>query len=464
MEPEEKTLQRSLTLPQLVLFGLAYMAPMIVFGIYGVLAETTKGTVPTAYFIALIAMLFTAYSYGKMVKAYPISGSAYTYTRKTINGHLGFLVGWAVLLDYLFLPMVIWLIGAVYLKAAFPSIPIWVWILGFIFVTTFLNIIGLRVSNRVNFLMMLFQLLVIVLFIGLSIISLIHGRGMGTLFSMTPFFNGTGSFSLVLAGASVACYSFLGFDAVSTMSEETINPRKNIPRAIFLVALFGGAVFIVCTYFVQLVYPDYKNFHDINSAGLEIAAVVGGNLFSAIFLAGMITAQFASGISAQASASRLIFAMGRDGVLPKKVFGFLHSRFKTPIFNILLVAVVGLIALKMDVTTSTSFINFGAFVTFTFVNLSVIAHYFVKKGLRSGKHLITNLIFPLFGAFFDFYLLIHLDKNAIILGLVWAAIGFIYLMFLTKMFKVAPPEMNGENAEVPKSRGSLDKRPLENTF
>jgi putrescine importer len=447
MEPEEKTLQRSLTLPTLVLFGLAYMAPMIVFGIYGVLAETTKGIVPTAYIIALIAMLFTAYSYGKMVKAYPISGSAYTYTRKSINGNLGFLVGWAVLLDYLFLPMVIWLIGAVYLKAAFPAIPVWIWIFAFIIVTTVLNIIGLRVSNRVNFLMMVFQILVIVLFIGLSVISLVNGKGLGTLISVAPFFNGTSSLSLVLAGASVACYSFLGFDAVSTLSEETINPTKNIPRAIFLVALIGGAIFVVCTYFISLVYPDYKNFHDINSAGLEIAAVVGGNLFSAIFLAGMITAQFSSGISAQASASRLIYAMGRDGVLPKKVFGFLHSKYKTPVYNILVVAVVGLLALKMDVTTSTSFINFGAFVTFTFVNLSVIGHYFVKKSLRSGKSLITNLIFPIIGATFDFYLLIHLDKNAIILGIVWAIVGFIYLLFLTKLFKKAPPEMKADDLE-----------------
>ncbi|TCP29626.1 amino acid/polyamine/organocation transporter (APC superfamily) [Scopulibacillus darangshiensis] len=442
MENGRKSLERSLTITPLVLFGLAYMAPMIVFGTYGVIAEATNGLVPTAYLIALIAMLFTAYSYGKMVQAYPVSGSAYTYTRKSINPHLGFLVGWAVLLDYLFLPMVIWLIGSVYLHAAFPSVSNWIWIAGFIVVTTIINFVGLRVSSRVNFLMMLFQFLVIFLFIILSIICLMNGKGTGTFLSSAGFFNSHASFSLALTGASIACYSFLGFDAVTTLSEETINPKKTIPRAIFFVALIGGGVFVITSYFIYLVYPDFHHFKNIDSAGFEIAKFIGGNLFSAIFLAGMITAQFASGLSAQASASRLLFAMGRDSVLPKKVFGFLHKRYHTPIFNLLTVAVIALLALKMDVASSTSFINFGAFVTFTFVNLSVIGHYFVKKGMRSGKNIIFYLLLPLIGAFFDLWLLINLDKNALILGVIWAAIGFVYLLYLTKMFRKSPPELS----------------------
>lgn len=441
MENERNSLKRTLTLTPLVLFGLAYMTPMIVFGIYGVLAETTNGLVPTAYLIALIAMLFTAYSYGAMVKAYPVSGSAYTYTRKSIHPNLGFLVGWAVLLDYVFLPMVIWLIGSVYLEAAFPSVPMWVWIVSFIVVTTLINIIGIRTTSRVNFLMMVFQFLVILLFIIFSVVSLTNGQGMGTLFSGSAFFNSDFSFSLVLAGASVACYSFLGFDAVTTLSEETINPKTTIPRAIFLVALIGGGIFVVTSYFIYLVYPDFTTFKDIDSAGFEIASFVGGNLFSAVFLAGMITAQFASGLSAQASAARLLFAMGRDNVLPKKIFGFLHRRFSTPILNLFTVALVALLALKMDIATSTSFINFGAFVTFIFVNLSVIGHYYFKKGCRAGKDMFLYLIMPLIGAAFDMWLLINLDKHALILGSIWALIGFVYLLFLTKMFRKSPPEM-----------------------
>lgn len=447
MEQQTQSLKRTLTLGPIVLFGLAYMTPMIAFGIYGVLADETGGVVATAYLVAMVAMLFTAYSYGQMVKAYPVSGSAYTFTRKSINPHLGFMVGWAVLLDYVFLPMVIWLIGSVYLNAAFPGVPTWVWILAFIIITTIINIIGIKVTTGINFIMMVFQFLVIGLFVILSIVSLVNGDGMGTLFSATPFFNGDMSLPLIFAGASVACYSFLGFDAVTTLSEETINPEKTLPKAIFLIALIGGGIFIITSYFVHLVFPDHTQFVDPDSAGLEIARFVGGNLFSAIFLAGMITAQFASGITAQASASRLLFAMGRDNVLPKKIFGALHPKFRTPIINVGVVAVIALLALAMDVSTSTSFINFGAFITFTFVNLSVIGHYFVRERQRSGKNLILYLLLPLIGTGLNIWLFTNLDIHALTLGSIWAVIGFIYLLILTKGFKKEPPEMDFDEAE-----------------
>ena len=126
---------------QVVLFGLAYMTPIIVLGTFGVLAVVSEGAVSGAYAAALIAMLFTAHSYGRMASAYPVAGSAYAYVRHAINDRLGFMAGWAILLDYLFLPMVIWLIGAAYLHSAFPSVPVPVWLIAFIAVTTFINII-----------------------------------------------------------------------------------------------------------------------------------------------------------------------------------------------------------------------------------------------------------------------------------------------------------------------------------
>lgn len=441
---EKVTLKRTLTLYQVVLFGLAYMTPMIVFGTYGILAETTGGFVPTAYLVALVAMLFTAYSYGKMVKAFPVSGSAYTYTRKSINPHLGFMIGWSVLLDYFFLPMVIWLIGGVYLNAAFPAIPSWVWIIIFIVLTTAINLIGIQVTTNVNLFMMIFQILVVGIFIILSIVNLVQGMGAGTILSINPFITGDLDFSLVVAGAAIACYSFLGFDAVTTLSEETIKPEKTLPKAIFLITLIGGSIFMVASYFVNLVYPDFSTISNADSASYEIALQIGGNLFSAVFLAGLIIAQFASGLSAQTSAARLLYAMGRDGVLPKKVFGFISASARTPAYNLIFVGVIGLLALTMNMTTSTSFINFGAFATFTFVNISVIAHYFVREKRRSGKDIIFYLLIPLIGALLDIGLFVNLDSNALILGSIWAVIGFIYLLFLTKFFSRKPPELDME--------------------
>ncbi|MDT7630177.1 MAG: putrescine importer, partial [Pseudonocardiales bacterium] len=169
MSQPTPTLDRSLRLKSVVLFGLAYMAPMIVLGTFGVIAEETGGTVPSAYLLALIAMLFTAFSYGKMAAAHPVAGSAYTYVRRTIDSRVGFLVGWATLLDYFFLPMVIWLIGATFLQQGFPSVPFWAWIVGFILLTTVLNIVGIKVADKANFILMAFQLLVVAAFVVLSL-------------------------------------------------------------------------------------------------------------------------------------------------------------------------------------------------------------------------------------------------------------------------------------------------------
>ena len=178
-------MKKTLTLSQVVLFGLAYMTPIIVLGTFGVLAVVTQGAVAGAYLAALVAMLFTAHSYGRMAAAYPVAGSAYAYVRHAIDDRLGFLAGWAILLDYLFLPMVIWLIGAAYLNSAFPTVPTALWLLAFIGVTTVINVLGLKLASLVNSAMMLIQMLVLVAFVGLSLRYLL-GDPTQPLFSLTP--------------------------------------------------------------------------------------------------------------------------------------------------------------------------------------------------------------------------------------------------------------------------------------
>ncbi|MFJ9407056.1 APC family permease [Streptomyces sp. NPDC101393] len=433
-------LVRALKLRAVVLFGLAYMTPMIVLGTFGVVASDTGGAVPMAYLLALLAMLFTAHSYGKMAAAHPVAGSAYTYVRRAIDSRVGFLVGWATLLDYFFLPMVIWLIGGAYLQAQFPQVPLWVWIVGFIVVTTGLNVRGIRTAERVNDLLMIFQLLVIGIFVLLSLRHVFHTGGAGALADSTPFANHATTLSGISAGAAIAAYSFLGFDAVTTLTEETVDPKRTMPRAIMLTALIGGTIFVAVAYATQLVHPG-SSFDDPSSAAFEIAKTIGGDLFSSVFLAGLVVAQFASGIAAQASTSRLLYAMGRDSVLPRRFFGYVHPRFLTPALNILLTGAVGLIALRLDVATSTSFINFGAFTAFTFVNVSVIATCLRRR--RAGEHpnRFSYLLAPAIGAAVDLWLLAHLDGKALTLGAVWLALGVGYLAYLTKGFRTPPPEM-----------------------
>ncbi|HEX5407841.1 MAG TPA: APC family permease [Pseudonocardiaceae bacterium] len=434
-------LTRTLTLGPVVLFGLAYMAPMIVLGTFGELAESSGNVVPTAYLLALVAMLFTAVSYGRMARAFPVAGSAYTYTRRAIDSRVGFLVGWAVLLDYFFLPMVIWLIGASFLQRQFPGTPTWVWILLFIVLTTTLNVVGIKLAANVNLLLMAMQVLVLLFFVILSFKHVGASDGPGAIFSGRPFGNSTTTVSAVAAGAAIAAYSFLGFDAITTLTEETKDPKRTIPRAIVLVTVIGGAIFVIASYATQLVALRL-HVNDPNSAAFDIASDIGGRLVSSVFLAGLVITQFASGVAAQASASRLLFAMGRDNVLPRKVFGYLQRKLHTPVINIGLIGLVGIVAVGLDPATSVSFINFGAFTAFTFVNLCVIGLAIRRRSLHGPKAIFLSLIVPLIGAGIDVWLLTNLDAIAIRLGLIWLGIGVIYLAYLTRGFRRPPPEMD----------------------
>lgn len=437
---ENIRLERALGLWSVVLFGLAYMTPMIVFGTFGALASASQGTTAMAYLVAASAIFLTAASYGIMARVYPVAGSAYTYARKSLNSGVGFLVGWAVLLDYFFLPMVIWLIGAAYLTAAFPDVPGWLWVVGFIVVTTAVNLVGIVFANRVNLVLMFVQLAVLVAFVVLAGRYVVALNGPGGLASVRPFFDAGVPFGASVAGAAIAAYSFLGFDAVSTLTEETRDPTRTMPKAIMIIAAVGGVIFTGSAYITQLAHPG-GDFASVDSAASEIALMIGGDLFVTVFLATLVVAQFTSGLAAQASVGRLLFAMGRDGVLPTAIFGRLHRKWHTPVANLVLVGIVGLLALTMDVTTSTSFINFGAFLAFTAVNVSVIALYLKGHSLVRPLGALVGLIVPALGAACDLFLLWNLDGHAKMLGLLWLALGVGYLAYLTKFFQAAPPEM-----------------------
>ncbi|HEX4249102.1 MAG TPA: APC family permease [Pseudonocardia sp.] len=443
----QPTLDRSLRLKSIVLFGLAYMAPMIVLGAFGAIAEATNGSVPTAYLLALVAMLFTAYSYGRMAATYPVAGSAYTYVRRTIDSRVGFLIGWATLLDYFFLPMVIWLIGATYLQQGFPGVPVWAWIIVFIALTTVVNILGIKVADKANFVLMTFQVLVIIAFVVLSLRHVFVASGsVGSWFSAEPFVNPATTIAGITAGAGIAAYSFLGFDAVTTLTEETIDPRRTMPRAILLIALLGGAIFAIVTYATQLVHPGGQ-FADPDSAAFEIAKTIGADLFAAIFLAGFVVTQFASGIAAQASVSRLLYAMGRDQVLPRRVFAYLQPRFRTPAVGILICGVAGLIGLTLNVDKAVSLINFGAFLAFTSVNICVIALFWRRRQSGSPLGVLGYVVVPAIGAILDIALLLNLGHVAQLLGACWLALGVIYLAVLTRGFRRPPPEIDVLAAE-----------------
>jgi putrescine importer len=438
MPVQEGRLERTVTLWPIVLFGIAYITPFIVLTTFGVFSEAAEGNLPSSYVFGAIAMIFTALSYGKMAREFPVTGSAYTYTRRAIDSRVGFMVGWTLLLDYFFLPMVVWLIGAAYLSAEFPSVPTWVFLLGFIVLTTTLNILGIKLTTRINMGLIAFQMAVLVAFLVLAV-KYLFGVDTGVDLA-APFYNEDTTFAAISGGAALTAYAFIGFDAVSTFAEEAIEPRQTIPRAILLTATMAAIIFVIVSYIMQLVHPGGE-FEDAATAPQDMAVQVGGEIFGSLFLATVILAQFTAGVPIQAAGARLLYAMGRDGVLPKRVFAFVTPRFHTPMINLMLMGAVGFLALFSTVANATSFINFGAFTGFSFVNISVIVYYFRTRE-EVHRNPLGWVVAPLIGLGVCVWLMSNLDWKALTLGAAWVVIGFIYLLYLTRFFKAEPPEMD----------------------
>lgn len=444
---ENVTLKRSLGLWAIVGLGLGYMTPTVVFDTFGIVSNGTNGVVPLAYLTALAVMLFTAISYGKMVQVFPSAGSAYTYTRETMSPNLGFIVGWAALLDYLLLPMVNALIIRIYMVSIFPGIPAWIWVVSYVVIVTAINVWSMGKTSNLNSLLVIFELVLIGAFIVLAFVKLSQGMGQGTILTIDPLFHDDIHLGAILTGATVVCFSFIGFDAVTMYAEEAID-QKTMPRAIMLTVLIGGAIFFIAGYFAQALFPDVSNFKESDDTLPEIGLYVGGQLFQLIFLAGAFAATVASGLASHASVSRLLYVMGRNGVLPRKLFGYVHPKFRTPAFNVILVGVVSLLAITPSLELISAVINFGALIAFTFVNLSVIAYFvFRQKRYKTSKDIFTYLIMPLLGAGTTGILWYNLHADALVGGVVWVAIGFIYLLFKTKFFQTKMADLAFDEAD-----------------
>ena len=435
-------LKRILGLPALVFFGLVYMVPLTMFTTYGVVTEMTGGRTASAYLITLLAMLFTAASYSFMVRKYPIAGSAYSYTSLSFGPAVGFLSGWSLLLDYLFLPMINYLLIGLFMNIAFPEIPAWVFVVASIALVTVLNVVGISQVAGMSNAIVGAQLVFIVVFVGMSLKSL---AGAPALDLAAPFV-GDGSkpgFAPLMAGAAVLCLSFLGFDAVSTMAEETRDARRDIPRAIIITTVLAGLMFTLLAIISQLVFPG-SVFENADSAANEVMLRAGGQFLGNFFTAAYIAGCIGSALASQASVSRILFTMGRDGILPRSLFGTLHARFQTPVVAILVVSAISLLALVLDLTTLASMISFGALVAFSVVNLAVIRTYLGVEGRRAPVDLLRYGLVPFVGLCLTLWLWTSLSQLTLIVGLSWFAVGFVYLALHTGGFRRKAPSVNFE--------------------
>jgi putrescine importer len=440
----QTTLRRALGLPGLTFFGLAYLSILAVFTVYGSGVKVTDGHLPAAYIVATVAMLFTAYSYGRMSGQFPRAGSAYTYTQQTFGGHVGFLTGWTLMLDYLFLPMINFLLIGLYLNAQFPAVPAWAFTLvGLAFVLG-LSILGIRIMARLNVFAVVTSAALAVVFIGLSInYGIRHSAGVSV---FAPLIPGDGGVAPIFAGAAILALAFLGFDAVSTMSEEARHPKRDIPRAIMLTTILGGMAFFLVAWAGALVFPDWTLIQDLDAAGVELNERVGGPILQALFVAIYIVGATLSGTAAQISVARILYAMGRDGVLPHKL-GYLHPRFRTPVVAALVVSAFSLVALFISLDVAVTIINFGALAAFSMVNLSVVKHFVVDRKERTPKDLFRYGLVPVIGFALTVWIWTSLSGFTFVVGLCWMAAGVIVLAIRTRLFRVQPPVMDFSEAE-----------------
>jgi len=443
-------LRRVLTLWDLVFYGIVLIQPIAPIPLFGVAQKLSNGHFATTILMAMFAMTITAFSYGRMASIYPSAGSAYTYVGRGLNAHLGFLVGWAMMLDYLLVPLVngIWVAVAIHSRYV-PQVP---YVVAMLLVVTFMvgpNLRGIRTSARADKILLVAMCSVTAAFILLAIRYLFHGQGWSGLLSTQPFYNPkTFDSHTVWMATSYAALTYIGFDGVTTLSEDVHNPKRNVLLATVLVCLFTGVFGGFLVYLGQQVWPDWQTLPNLETAFMDVCRRVGGpTLFHAMGFT-ILLAQLGGGLAGVVGAARLLFGMGRDGVLPRKVFGHLSSGTNTPTYNILIIGAIvfagsiGLQYIGNAYEHAGELLNFGAFFAFMNVNLSAFWQFTVVKSHGRRPRLLADAVLPLFGCLFCGLIWWNLNVVAKVAGGLWFLIGIVYLAVSTRGFRKQPVMIN----------------------
>ena len=427
-------LRRALTTKDLLVYGMVFMVPIAPYAVFGFVWHDAKGMVPLAYLLGLVGMFFTAMSYAAMSRAFPLAGSVYTYAQRGLHEIAGFFAGWLILLDYILVPALLYLFSAVALRPLFPGVPDWIWLIGFIAFNAAVNLIGMQLTARINWYMLVMELVTLALFVVFGLFALYSGHGAGRL-TLKPIYDPSVFFLATVAGAtSIAVLSFLGFDGISTLSEESQGGQGAVGRATLLSLVLVGALFMLQTWIATDLAQGMR-FSSPETAFYEISERAGGAWLRLITIGAVVIASgIANAMAAQAAVSRILFAMARDGKLPA-VLARIHPRYKTPYVSTLVVAGVSLLVggfFSQRPDDLSRVVNFGALSGFLLLHLSVIHHYFIRQ--RSGDWL-RHLLFPLVGFLVIAYVLFEMDSAAKIMGACWIAIGAVYYLVLAVLLK-----------------------------
>jgi amino acid transporter len=437
-------LKRVLTLWDLILYGIVLIMPIAPVPLFGVAQKLSDGHAVTTILLSMFAMLLTAFSYGRMAALYPSAGSAYTFVGYGLNPHLGFLAGWAMFLDYLIVPLICTVYGALTVQRLVPEVPYVVLAAAFAGTMTLINLRGIRTTARTNFVLATVMSAVILIFIALALRLLFHQQGWHGVFSTQPFYNpATFRVSSIALGTSLAALTYIGFDGITTLAEDALNPRRNVLLATVSVCLFTGFFGGLQIYLAQRVWPDWHTFPNLETAFMDVTQVVGGKfLFQALAFV-LILANLGSGLSGQAGLSRLLFGMGRDNVIPRRFFAYLDPKRNTPSLNIIMVGVVAFLgAIVLNYERAAELINFGAFLAFMGVNAATLREFYLAPSARASRRLFQDAVAPLLGIIFCFAIWVSLATPAKILGGCWFVAGTIYDAVKTRGFKDSPARID----------------------
>jgi putrescine importer len=436
-------LNRTLGLWNLIIIGMVIIQPTAPMGIYGVISNKAQGHVVTTILIAMVAMLLTAISYGRMARVYPSAGSAYTYVGQEIHSSLGYIVGWGMVMDYLLNPLICTAFCAKAAMNILPGLSYYVWILLFAAFFTWVNLRGVKTSARMNEVLCIGMVIVVALFLA-SVVRLLWHAQHDPGFFIRPFYNpATFHPSSIFAGTSVAVLTYIGFDALSTLSEEAENPRRNILLATVLVCLIAGVLSGLEVYAAQLVWGSKPFPADrVESAFAIIARQAGGVVLFQLINFTLLVANMGSGMGSQLAAGRLLYGMGRSDAIPKSFFGVIEPKRRTPRNNILAVgafALVGAGVLEFFANKlgggayeiGAQALNFGAFIAFMGVNAAAFVHYWLHGKVRT----LSGFLVPVLGFLICGFIWLNLSRPALILGAVWMIAGIAYGSIRTRGFK-----------------------------
>jgi amino acid transporter len=428
----------------LVYYGIILTSPIAAVPLFGEAQVLSRGHTVTTLLLAMVAMSVTAVSFGRMAHVYPSSGSVYSYISKTLNPHVGFILGWAMFLEYLFQPIQNSLYAVLAIHRMVPQVPfalLAALTVGFI---TVLTTQGIKFNARTNELLLGFMLLVTGIFLVQAFRYVVLHQTFSGLLSLQPIYNpATFNLRAVAAGTSFAALVFIGFDGVSILAEEVKNPKRNILLASVLVCVFTGLFSGVQVYLAQLVWPSHANLANPETAFMDVARLAGGPLLFTAYGVVLLVSSMACGLAGHVGAARLLYSMGRDDVIPRKLFGYLSPKTGSPIFNEWIVGVLAYIAvLTIPWERAAEIVTFGALLAFTAVNLVAMLHFWYSPTAAVQRNFFTDAFIPAFGAVFCFVLLLGLQPWTKYAGLIWLAVGLIYASYRTRMFTLRPKLFN----------------------